>query len=318
MSVGSVEKYYEEAKIMLDEKDSMAFMENISYAIILSSNEMKLYSKVVFLKAKGLFLLKEYDKALKTIEEALNYNKGVERIKLLKYKGLILNYRGFFKQAIIVFKDLLTQTDDINEKTGLHINLAGVYLSMYRAGEDQSSYLDEALLHLKEAKRNFDSVNSNKKKLICINYGEYYYLIGNYEEAIDMQKKAVQYCIEKDLPEAYNNLAELYLIIDDLAQAEDYLHDVELLAEKHKNHLEIAKGFYTTAKIEIKNQEYLKAIDSLYMALDFFIDAEALTYAFNCFNKIIAVSKQFDNVCVNSIKKGVKGYFKDTPFYEKM
>ncbi len=318
-TIVSAEKYFVEAERMLEQKDSMAFMENISYASLLSSNETKLYSKVIFFKAKGLFLLREYDKALNVIEEALRYNNGDDRIRLLKYRGLIATYRGLFKEAINIYERVLVETDNIELQTEIYINLSATYLAMYRTYEEDKKYLDEASKWLKATDTYFELLKKDvNKKLICINYGEYYYLFGNIDKAIEMQEQAIQYCQEGELPEVYNNLAELYVMIECLSKAEEYLREVELLGEKYHNNLEIAKGFYTTSKIYLLNEEYLRAVDSLYMALDFFIDAEALPYAFKCFCKILEVSKQFDNMCVNSLQKGIKGYFKNTLFYEKM
>lgn len=319
IDVVSAEEYYEEAKKMLEQKDSMAFMENISYAILLSSNETQLYSKVIFLKAKGLYLLREYDKALKSIEKALKYNSGDKEVRLLKFKGLIFYYRGLFGKSITIYEKLLKETENIELKTELLINLSAIYLTKYRTHKEDKKYLNEAFKSLKTVDDYFDSIEKDvNKKLILINFGEYYYLLGNIDKAIEKQEQAIQYCQEKDLPEVYNNLAELYVMINCLPRAKDYLRDVEILGEKYHNYIEIAKGFFTNSKLELLNEEYLRAVDSLYMALDFFIDAEALHYAFNCFNKILEISKQFDNVCINSLQKGIKGFFKDTPFYKKM
>lgn len=316
--VVSAEKFYEEAKEMLKKKDSMAFMETISYAKLLSK-DTGLYSKVVFLKAKGLYILREFDKALISIEEALKYNSNDDRVRLLKFKGLIFYHRGFFNKSINVYDKLLDQTDNIELKTELYINLSAIYLTMYRTYEEDQKHLDEAFKWLKNTDTYFDSIKKDvNRKLICINFGEYYYLVGNINQAIKIQEQAIQYCQEKDLPEVYNNLAELCVMSSYLPKAKEYLRDVEILGEKYHNNLEIAKGFYTNSKVELVNEEYLRAVDSLYLALDFFIDAEALPYAFKCFHKIIEVSKQFDNVCINSLQKGIKGFFKNTPFFEKM
>ncbi|MCK4259146.1 MAG: hypothetical protein KAX49_09215 [Halanaerobiales bacterium] len=254
----SVENFFEEAKEMLEKRNLVGFVENITSAKLLARDDKEFFAKILFWRAKGLYLFRNFEMAFDAINEALEYNDGSEMIKLQKYKGLIFGYHGRLGDAISLFKELVEQTDDTILLVELYINIAWANLIMHRTQEDVNC-LEEAKEYLDKANEHFDNLNNTKKRQICFNYGEYHYRRNNFERAIQHQEKALKFCRDEDKPKAYNNLAELYLACDKIDKVEQYLYDAEVIGNKYKNKLEVGKALYTKRMVELKNEDWLKA-----------------------------------------------------------
>ncbi|MCK4261378.1 MAG: hypothetical protein KAX49_20580 [Halanaerobiales bacterium] len=316
-TVLSVENFFEEAKEMLEKRNLVGFVENITSAKLLARDDKKFFAKILFWRAKGLYLFRNFEMAFDAINEALEYNDGSEMIKLQKYKGLIFGYHGRLGDAISLFKELVEQTDDITLMVELYINIAWANLILYRQCEEDL-VLKEAKIYLDKANQVFDKLTNIKKKQILINYSDYYFVQKDHDKAIEKLKSAINYCQEEDLPKIYNNLAELYLIDNQLVLVNDYLYKAEIIANKYSNFFEIGQALFITSNIEINNEEWSKAVDTLYVAFENFKLAQAFPYAFNCFTKILEISQSFNISCINSLRESIKCQFKNTPFYEKI
>ncbi|MCK4260236.1 MAG: hypothetical protein KAX49_14760 [Halanaerobiales bacterium] len=311
----SPEKYYEEAKNMLKKKDFVEFVSKISVAVESSHNDKDMLAKTSFLKVKGLIVFNQYRKALKNISEALKHNEGIEEFKLTKYRGVALGYLGELKQAINIFKELLTKTDDINLLVETYINIVWAYLSLNRI-ESKEENLKEAKLYLDLINKHVDCLNSQKLRQLYTNYSDYYYFVGDYNKAIELQQKAIDFCEEENLPKVYNNLAELHLKYDEFDIVEKYVHDAEVLAYEYDNSFEFAQSQYILGMAYQKDKQFLNAKDCLYVALAYFCKAQAYTYAFNCFKKMLEISQVFNIESIKLLEKSVKVYFEDTPFHQ--
>ena len=304
--------YFKKAEKMLEEQDLIGFMECIGSAKPLIKNNTSLLSKLDFLKAKGLYLFNNFEDALPAIEKALETNSGEEFLKLQEYQGLIYKEQGKFDKSIVNFKKILEQIDNQESKVKFYINIGWVNLTGYEV-ENERKYLKEANKYLDLAEEVIEKRNSPHYKLLLLNYGDYYYKTGNYDKAIQFVERAVKYCNKEELPEIYNFLAEIHLAIDGV-RLEEYLRKAEESAMKYDNDQELAQVYYTRSQLEDKNEEWLKAIDSLYIALQHFMEANDYARAFKCFSKIIELTKKFRDDCVISFDSSMKKYFNKESF----
>lgn len=321
MAVKAPDSFYEEAKKILEEKkDLLDFVSNISKAEVLAVDDIDLLAKTTFLKAKGFVTFYQNRRALGSIEEALKYNSGVEAFKLKKYKGVVLGYLGELKQAIGIFKDLLNETNDITLLAEIYINIAWANLAI-NTEEKSGVDLEEARVYLDLVYKNFDLLNRIKKMQYYNNYSEYYSAIGNYAKAIEMQEKALNFSEESDLPKIYNNLASFHLKADEYGISdlvEEYTRKAEVIGTQYDNKLEIAKSFYTRAMVELREEAFLRAIDSLYLAFEHFNDSEAYPYAFDSLIKINEIVSDCRIECLKSMKDSLKNKLKNTSYYKKL
>ncbi len=311
-------KYYEEAKIMLEKKDLLGFMLKIGVAIEASANDKEMLANSTFLKCKGLVNFNQFGALLDSIDDALKYNTGENAFRLKKYKGVALGYLGEFKKALIIFKDLLNETDEILLLIEAYNNIAWVNLLITTIKKDDSA-LQEAKKYLKLIRDNFDNIDDKKRQRYFNNYSTYFSFIGEYDKAIGMQKRALDYCQEADLPKIYNNLAALYLNFDKeelSVDAIDYLEKAEVISNKNGNKFEMAKSMYTKALYELREEQYFRALDTLYLAFEFFRDAEAYSNSFDTLIKINEVISEYKIDCLSAMSEGLKNKLKGTPFFE--
>lgn len=197
-------------------------------------------------------------------------------------------YLGELKKAEEIFKGILNEINNTEFLVETYLNIVWVNLSLYR-NESNEQNLEEAKKYLDLANKYSDSVSNNKKGKLNINFSVYYFFKNEYEEAIRLLEEAINYLEEKDLPEVYNNLAELHLKFEgeDVSElVKEYTEKAELIGEKYGKTLEVAKSFYTRSMAELRDEDFFTALDTLHLSFEYFINAEAYSFAFDCLMKI--------------------------------
>ncbi|MCK4261198.1 MAG: hypothetical protein KAX49_19645 [Halanaerobiales bacterium] len=314
------EKYYEEAKKMLKKKDLIGFMENIGSGKVLAENNKDLLAEITFLKVKGLYSFNQHKKALESISEALKYNTGTEVLRLKNYEGVIYGYLGRLNKAKKIFKELITEIQETEFLIEIYLNIAWVYLTLDKNNSKEHN-VEEAKGYLELTKKHFDSLSNKLKWKILNNYSVYYFYKEEYEKAIEMLEDSIKVCEEKDLPDVYNNLAELYLKTsnedDGVPEVvNEYLKKAEILATTYNNKLALGYIFYTTAMIELREDQF-KAFEALYLSFENFKKAEATVQACDCLMKINELMDEYKHNSLKSLRENLKNKLKDTPYYDK-
>lgn len=95
-----------------------------------------------------------------------------------------------------------------------------------------------------------------------------------------------------------------------------YLDQAELLGTKFKNHLVLGYIFYTKAMIEIHEEQRFKALDTLYLSLEFFKDAEATVKACDTLLKIHELMDEYKHQSLQAFQDNLKYRLKDTSYSE--
>lgn len=307
-----VEKYYEEAKEMLKKRDLAGFLENIGGAKALAENNNKLLAKVTSLKVEGLFELKQYKILIDSVSEALKYNDCEKNFKLKKYKGIAYGYLGEFEKAIKIFKELLTYTKEPCLLSSIYINISWIYLTI----DKSKANLVDAKKYLDLANEHFEILPDRMKSQIHINNSVYYFYINDYDKAIQLMRDSIEFSEEKDLPKIYFNIAQIYLKLGrgSVELVKEYSDKAEVIAHKYDDKFEIGKAFYTKAIAEFEDEEFFTALDTLYLSFDFFKEAEAYSFAFDCLIKIIEVMSYCKIEYVKSIKGTLQEKLKGTRY----
>lgn len=313
----SAEEVLLSAERFLDERDLVGFVADINMAMLLTRGQEDLFARATLLNARGLYILRQYEKALDAIAQALHYNTGMNRLRLLKYKGLIMGHRGHFTEAVSIFKGLEKETDDRNFLAEIYINIVWANLTNYRVSKDEA-LLNSAREYLEKNDECFLLLSPSKRKKILNNYSDYYWQKQDYDNAMRMLEKVKEYCEEKDLPEVYNSLAELHLYYDNLDLVREYVTQAEVIATRHGNDFEVGQALYLRGLADLKREDLLKAKDSFYIALTYFCYAQAYSYAFRCFKKILEISQIFNLESIKLLQNSVGTHFKDTPYYAEI
>lgn len=297
----SPKKFYFEAKKMLEKKDFVEFLSKISIAIEAAQNDKEMLAKTWFLKAKGLIAFNHHRKALKCIDNALKYNVGKQALELKKDKGIAKGFLGEIDEAIKIFKQLTTESDDLNILTSTYINISWAYFTL--ANNFSKEAVAEVKFYLDKTKEYFDCLSNRLKWRVRNAYSVYYFCLKDYEKAINILEDSIQFCEEEDLADIYNNLAELYIMLDEDGTvceiAKEYLEKAEILATKYNNNLGLGYIFYTKATIQLREDQLFTALDSLYLAIKFFKDAEAPIKVGDVLSKINEVMKKTGQLLAN-------------------
>lgn len=313
-------KFFEEAKKMLEEKDFVEFVSNISIAVETSRKDKEMLAKSTFLKAKGFIVFNQYTKALGYIEEALKYNTGAEAFELKKHRGVAKGFLGSPDEALTIFKELTAETDDINLLVGVYINIAWVHLTL-KNNKPGERNLEEAKQYLDLANEHFDCLSNTRKWKVRDHYSVYYYYKKEYDKAIEILEDSIKYCEEQYLADVYSNLAEFYLKSDPdgiSIIAKEYLEKAEVLATAYNNNLVLGYIFYTEAMIELRDDQLFTALDILYVSFEYFKKAEATVKACDCLMKINELMDEYKHSNLKSFRENLKGKLKDTPYCEKI
>lgn len=316
------EKFYHQAKKMLEEKDFVDFIANISKAELLAAGDEEIISKVSFLKVQGLFKFNQYKKALESISDALKYNSGEDVLRLKNYQGVILGFLGELPKARRIFEEIQGQVQDIELRVEIYLNIVWVSWTIGKI-DSGHNHLEEVKKYLDLANGYFDAVKPRAKGKILDSLSAYYCTIGNYAEAIELEEKALEYFEEQDLPKIYNNLAAMYLEFDKKEgfksiKAYEYMQKAEKLGEKYKNKLEVAKAFYNQAMAQLQEDQLFAALDTLYLSFEYFKEAEALTLAFDCLVKINQIVNDYKIDRLRSLKDTLKEDLKGTSLFNNI
>lgn len=310
-----VSEYLEKAEESIRQKRFEDFMRLIGGAEAVAADP-EMWSQVLYVKAKGLYQFGRCNHALEAIEMALEANQNMKNyVRLAKFKASILAYKGQYREALRLLKELLTHTDDHYLLSEVYINISWVLLEYYKR-EPLEMTLDEIKFYLDEADEVLLKVDSvEKKRRILNNYAEYYKFKKNYEAARKMLEEELKFCSESQLPEVYNDLAQVYLEQGHEDVMEKFLHDAELIASRYDNDMEVARALYTKAIARMKRNDrddLVSVIDSLSIAFYNFTSCGAYNNAFDCFIKITEVCNALKHDCATTLKEQFKEMFSET------
>lgn len=315
----SAEEYINIAQKMLEKKDLLGFVENITISVLLSQNEKKMLTKATFLRIQGLMAFNQHQKLLEYVDEALSYSTGESYFKLKELKGKAKGYLGDLEDSKRIFKELLNQTEDINLLVDTYINIAWVNLTVNKDKTEEA--LNEAKRYLDIALEKLHLLANSRKWRILNNVSIYYYYKQDYDKAIENLESAIDLCSEKDLAYVYTNLAEIYLEMGDNSYVDninEYTVKAEIIGSKYKEDIIVARAFFIRAMSELKEDQLFTALDTLYLSLEYYRQAEAYSLAFDCLVKIYKIMDDYKIDRLEHLNISLNEMFKSSPLFNKL
>lgn len=280
------------------------FIKNTAGVQVLSGQEM--LSKVNSIRTKGLFYSNQHSNFVDSVSKRLNFEKDSVDLKI--YEGIVYGYSGELDKALNTFKSIIQQTEDEMIKTMSYLNISWIYLGLEKTFDDVK--LEEAKKYIDYANRNFNSLSNEVKNKILTNYSMYYYLTEEYKKSIEKLIDSSEYCDEKDLPDLYNNLAELYLTSNNdnsfLEIIIKYLEKAEVLGTKYNKTLSLGQTFNLKAEVELREDQFFTALDTLYLSFEYFKKSEATVSACECLLKINELMDKYRHNSLKSLRNNLK------------
>lgn len=284
------------------------FLKRVKKAELLSNNYKDMFSKNKYLKSKGLFYSNRQKKLLESLSQRFDYDNVREMMDIKIYEGIFHGYYGMSDKAVDTFKSIINQTEDKSLITTAYLNIAWLYMDLDRRTL-KGHQIDEAKKFLDLADQNFDFISNSLKSKVLSDYSIYYFLKEEYDQAIEVLVEAIKYCEEKDLADLYNTLVELYLkSTDDSSFSLDIskcLKEAEILGKKFNKTLSLGQTFYLRGEIELREDQFFTALDTLYLSFEYFKQAEATVLACECLLKINELIDGYKQKNLESLKNNM-------------
>lgn len=80
----------------------------------------------------------------------------------------------------------------------------------------------------------------------------------------------------------------------------EYTVKAEIIGSKYKEDIIVARAYYIRAMSELKKDQLFLAIDTLYLSLEHYRQAEAFSLAFDCLKKINEIMKKMGESIQNT------------------
>lgn len=320
-------KFFKDVEATINVSDALAkikevmksfgqFVTDISEEELLSGSR-KLFFNAKSVKTKGLFEFIRQKKLLESVSQRVDDGNDTEMMDLKIYEGIVYGYLGKLDQSLEIFKSIINQTKNPVIITKSYLNIA--WLSMvFDKKAPKDLRMKEVKKYLDLAHENFGSLPDSLKCEILTSYSSYYYYEEDYEKAMTILKESIQYSEEESLSEVYNNLVELSL--KSMANegfsetARKYLEKAEVLGVKYHKTLSLGQTFFLRAEIELREDQFFTALDTLYLSFEHFKQAEASVLACSCLLKINELIAGYEQNNLEALKKLKKRLAKEPEY----
>ena len=319
----SAKHYLDEAKNSLEKKEFVKFISNISSAILLAKSELfydgEILEEATYLKVKGLVAFRQYEDVQDTFNEVVSYVNDEKLLRLKRFLGIAKGYLGEVQQAKRIFEEILQTVEATDLLVGTYLNLLWVNLSLEK--NKDSKLLNDAKVYLDKISDHLLEVSTYSKYQYYQYLSLYYFHIDECEKAIEFLERSLEFCPEVELANAYVNLAEYYFHFYDNGiwdEALEYLEKAESIATKYNDYLDLGNTFYTQAKFEIRDGNYFTALDSLYLSLAHFKEANDHLKSLECLSKIDDIEAKCKKEGLTYLIEGMKDSLKKKSLDKKI
>lgn len=272
-------------------------------------NQRRLLQSIVVEEAVGLYHLREYEDAIKVINETIDLVEDHEiRLQLLHKKGAALAWLGQHAEALDIFEEL-TGEDSLLIRVYAMNSIAWVYLLKYQREQNQE-YLDLAETYARDS---IDYAKDSDKQLYAIsvrNLANVYWESKKYEKALLLFLE-VNELFEGKNPKSLNNVAATYVSLGKCDLAREYLQKAETIAEQSNNAFEQGQCYYIYGRIEEELlDQAMHAKDFYLAAFDYYIEAKAFEEAVKAYKRILTLDRSIHEDAISFFAQKLASQFK--------
>lgn len=288
--------------------DYEKFMYYISIAHHYAEGDNSQITNVLVELANGYYAFKKYEKCIELIDSIFleNLACGDAKFDLMRLQGISFGNIGKLKEAIGIFESL-AQEDSVEVKIMGLGNLGWIYNLLVMDGE-KDEYVGKVITCCKEALRLINPETHSKLwSDISINLGTAYWYGTWSEKALEIFLEAEK--VMPEYPKLLNNIASLYVGLNNNEMAQEYLKRSEKIAERQNDlctmgHINRIQGWLAETLIE----DYMMAKEYYLIAHDYFLSIDALFEASTCFAKNLELNELInkESLCLLSQKLKTK------------
>ncbi len=268
--------------------------EAIAYARLLNRGSHLV--RLMIKRADSYYHKGDYSRAIQHCKKVAQYVDllGLEdRVDLYEIQAISLAHLGDYEEAIKQYQTLLNIPVPGTEFKA-YVGLGLVYYHQARYYQQLEKY-DTAIFYYEKALKLKD-LDFRNITMVLHNIGMVYYEKGYYQKALSRYSEALRFNVQEYLPYTYNELGKVYIRLEQLEKASDYIDKAALILSEteYKDHIEIARNFFVKALYYKALKEYDTAIFFFKLALNELKDKEILAEIAEVYQELATIYKDSD------------------------
>ncbi len=270
------------------------FSEAIAFARLL--NREKLLIKLMIKRADSYYHKGDYKRVIKHCNRLAVYADQMDEEDLIDYheiRAISLAQIGNYEEAIEEYQKLISCSSDTAQFKA-YTGLGLVYYHQARYNQQSAKY-NTALFYYEKALKHTDN-DSRNITMILHNIGMVYYEKGYYQKALSRYIESLRFQIKKYYPYSYNEIAKVYIRLENLDKANEYINKAAtiLTLPSQKNHIEIARNFFVKGLYYKTLKDYETSIFFFKLALNEFKDREILAEVSEIYSELSRIYKEIN------------------------
>lgn len=270
------------------------FSEAIGYVKFLNREDQLL--KLMIRRADCYYHKGDFRRVVKHCNYLARYVEEMDEenlFDLYEMWAISLAQLGKYEEAIIKYNRLIQLSApkaEFKAFTGLGL----VYYHQAKYNNQVEKY-NTALFYYEKALKQ-EGIDIKDTTMVLHNIGMVNYEQRDYQKALSRYSEVVRFNIEEYLPYTYNELAKVYIRLDELELANEYIDKAAIMLTNamRKDQIEIARNFFVKALYYKGMKEYDTAIFFFKLALNELKDREIIAEMANVYQQMAAIYKDMD------------------------
>ena len=268
--------------------------EAIAYAKLLNRESHLL--KLMLKRADSYYHKGDYKRALKHCTRLAKYVDQMDQEDLVDFyeiRAISLAQLGNYEDSIAEYNHLV-EIPNNKAQFKAYAGLGLVYYHQARYHYQKEKY-NTALFYYEKALKQ-SGIDQRNITMVLHNIGMVYYEKGYYQKALSRYFEALRFNVEEYLPYTYNEVAKVYIRLENLEKASEYIDKAALLLAEadQKNHVEIARNFFVKALYYKALKDYDTAIFFSKLALNELKDKEIMAEMADIYQEMATIYKNID------------------------
>ncbi|NHN24843.1 tetratricopeptide repeat protein [Flavobacterium jejuense] len=287
--------------------DSLSFYGHKLLKLGKENNHYKAIVEGYFAQGYAASMTKNQDIFITYLDSALLYKEEIiddhfsDVARIMRNKAIAYTKKGDFNEAEKVFKEIIAACLERNDIPSVAYNYNSLGILEKERGD-----FKKALKYYDKALTIWDSIGNEKSKAtVFLNIGVSQSNLANYNQAITSYHHglslAKKHNIQKEEYRFYNNLASVYIAIEENDSANFYLEKIIPYYSKAKNNYSLSLAYMNLGQVKLNEQDlenaYLLLTQSL-EGLKASQNAKSISQNYRLIAKTLYEQKKYDDALI--------------------